>query len=177
MNDTDNDIIITITDYEEPYRPRRPGNKPERPRLPISGKLIALWNLLFELIVGIPFFGLMAVVGDDSGGGAAVIGGLLFACVHTAASAVAFNRFYCKHGGVPAWKFVLLNVLPLLIIGAVLILIPILSETVAVFDFFSLDFVLLSGVFGICFSGYSVLYGALLSAVLGIGNLIEGSSS
>lgn len=174
MNDTNNDITVIITDNEEPFRPRSSGDKPERPRLPRSSKFIALWNLLFELIIGIPFLGLMAVVGDDHGGGAVIFCGLLFAFAHMIISVTLFYRHYCENG-VPAWKFVLLNVLPLLIIGAVLILIPILSETTALFDDLdlSLGFLLYSGFLGICFGGYSIVYGALLSAVLGIGHLTK----
>ncbi len=163
MNDTNNDITVIITDYEEPYRPRRSGNNSERPRLPVSAKLFALWSLLFGLIVGVPYIFLMAWFGDDFGAGAVIVCGLLFACIHTAASAVSFRRYKRKYG-VSVWQFVLLSVLPLLALGAVSYL-----TAWAVGGWDGLFF----AIFAVCYGGYSVVYGALLSAALGIGHLIE----
>lgn len=168
-----NDITIDINDNEESIRSVRSGRsgyKPECPRLPVPAKLFWLWNLLFELTVGILYIGLMSVAGDDYGGFAVVIGGLLFVCAHTAVSAALFKRYYQKNR-VPAWKFVLWNSLPLFIIGAVMILIPILSNFIE--NDLDLGFVLVSGVFGLCFACYSAVYGVFLTAVLGIGHLIE----
>lgn len=175
MNDTENNnITIVINDYEEPFRTGRSGNKTERPRLPIAAKLIALWNLLFELIIGVPFIFLMAWLGDDCGAGAVVVATLLFVCAHTAASAVSFRRYKLKYK-IPAWKFVLLNALPLLFIGALAFVIPWL---VPIFGFnFGLGDAIFFVILSVCFSGYSVVYGVLLTAVLGIGHLIERKKS
>lgn len=127
----------------------------ERPRLAAAEKLIVLWNLLFELVVGVPFIILMA----DFGASTRVFGGLLFVCAHTAASAVSFKRYKRKYG-VSAPKFVSLNALPLFLIGAVMYVAGLVSK--------DLGITLLFGVFCVCFLGYSVVYASLLSAVIGI---------
>lgn len=164
MNETENNnITIVINDYKDPYRMGRSGNKPERPRLPIAAKLTALWSSLFGLFVGIPIFFFMAWLGDDFGAGTVVVSALLFVCVHAAASAVLFKRYKRKYK-VPAWKFVLLNALPLLALGAVSFL---TAWAVGGWDS------LLFEIFAMCYGGYFVVYGVLLSAVLGIGHLIE----
>lgn len=172
MNDGEslpiNDITIDINDNEEPIRSGRSGNNSGRSGLPAVAKHFALWNLLFELVVGVLFLCFMAALHDD--GSAIFICGLIFACVHTAISVDLFKRYYQKNG-VPAWKFALLNFLPLFIIGVVMILVPVISELTG----FSIgiEFDLMSGVYGVCFAGYSIVYGVFLTAALGIGRLIE----
>lgn len=164
MNDTENnDFTVIITDYEEPYRSGSSGDDPEPPRLATGAKLIALWNLLFELIVGVPFIFLMSWVGDDFGADAVVICGLLFACAHTAASAVSFKRYNRKYG-VSAVKFVLLNALPLFLIGAV----RYAAALMGIYITTDLGTGILLAVLYTGFFGYSVVYAALLSAALGI---------
>lgn len=121
MDNIEDNITVTINENEEPIRSGhsgRLGYKPERPRLPVAAKLAALWSLLFGLFAGIPFILFNALLGDDWGAGAVVIAALLFVCAHTAASAVSFGRYERKYG-VSEWKFVLLNALPLLALGAV----------------------------------------------------------
>lgn len=167
------DIIIDITDVDKkPNRQtqhsERDNERPERPCLPIAVKLIALWNLLFELVVGVPYIFLMLWVRDDFGMEAVVICGFLFAVVHTAASACSFGRYNRKYG-VSEWKFVLLNVLPLLFIlcsvwGVLLFLVSVLKVGLT----FSIGFVILMLVFTVCFAGYSVVYGVFLFMSLGI---------
>lgn len=155
------DFTVEITDEEPVQHSGSFGNMPKR--LPRGTKLLALWNLLFELIVGVPFIFLMSWVGDDFGTGAVVICGVLFACAHTAASAISF-KWYKRKYGVSAPKFVLLNALPLFLIGAV-VYFTVWSGLVVISDFV---IAILLAVFCACFWGYSVVYAALLSAVLGI---------
>ncbi len=102
------DFTVDIADQEEPCRSGSSGDNPVPPRLATGAKLIALWNLLFGLVVGVPFVLLMSWVGDDFGTGAVVICGLLFACAHTAASSVSFKRYKRKYE-VSAPKFVLIS--------------------------------------------------------------------
>ncbi|MDE6727970.1 MAG: hypothetical protein K2J80_08535 [Oscillospiraceae bacterium] len=164
MNDTENnDFTVIITDHEEPCRSGSSVDNPEPSRSTAAAKLIALWNLLFELIVGVPFIFLMSWVGDDFGAGAVVIGGLLFACAHTAASTVSFKRYERKYE-VSAPKFVTLNALPLFLIGAVIYFAG--WSGLIVTNNFGIGIML--AVFCVCFLGYSVVYAALLSAMLGI---------
>lgn len=157
-----NDFIVDIDEYKKPDDWQNPRHTVNSPRLPLGAKLLALWNLLFELIVGVPYIFLMSWVGDDFGAAAAIIGGLLFACAHTAASAAAFKRYKRKYE-VSAPKFVSMNALPLFLIGALIFL----TEKM---EAFTADFgtAILLAVFCVCFMGYSVVYAALLSAVLGI---------
>lgn len=164
MNEPENnDFTVIINDDEEPYRSGSSGDDPEPPRLATGAKLIALWNLLFELIVGVPFIFLMSWVGDDFGAGAVVICGLLFACAHAAASAVSFKRYNLKYG-VSAVKFVLLNALPLFLIGAV----RYAAALMGIYITTDLGTGILLAVLYTGFFGYSVVYAALLSAALGI---------
>lgn len=166
MNDAENnDFTVIITDYEEPHRSGSSGDNPEPPRLSAAAKLIALWNLLFELIVGVPYIFLMSWAGDDFGAGAVVICGLLFACAHTAASAVSFKRYNRKYG-VSAVKFVLLNALPLFLICAV----RYAAALMGIYITTTIDrgTGILLAVLYTGFFGYSVVYAALLSAALGI---------
>lgn len=151
------DFTVVITDDEERCRSGSEGAA-LAPRLATRAKLIALWNLLFGLVVGVPFVLLMSWVGDDFGAGAVVICGLLFACAHTAASAASFKRYKRKYG-VSAWQFVLLCVLPLLALGAVSYL---TAWAVGGWD------ALFFAIFALSYGGYAVVYGVLLSAVLGI---------
>lgn len=167
------DIVIEITDVDkkskqQPRCSEHDNEFLERPRLPIAAKLIALWNLLFELVVGVPYIFLMLWVGDDFSMEAVVICGFLFAIVHTAASACSFGRYNRKYG-VSEWKFVLLNVLPLLFIlcsvwGVLWFLVSVLKVGLT----FSIGFVILMLVFTVCFAGYSVVYGVFLSMSLGV---------
>lgn len=155
------DFTVEITDEEPVQHSGSFGNMPKR--LPRGTKLLALWNLLFELIVGVPFIFLMSWVGDDFGTGAVVICGVLFACAHTAASAVSFNRYKRKYE-VSAPNFVTLNALPLFLIGAVIYFAG--WSGLIVTNNFGIGIFL--AVFCACFLGYSAVYAALLSAVLGI---------
>lgn len=158
------DFTVEITDEEPVHHSGSFGDMPKR--LPRGAKLLALWSALFALVVGVPFVLLMSWVGDDFGTGAVVICGLLFACAHTAASAVSFKRYKRKYG-VFAWQFVLLCVLPLLALGAVAYL---TARAVGGWD------ALFFAIFALCYGGYSVVYGALLSAVLGINHAVEKKS-
>lgn len=151
------DFTVDITDEEPAQHSGSFGDMPKH-NLPRGAKLLALWSGLFGLVVGVPFILLMSWVGDDFGAGAVVICGLLFAYAHTAASAVSFKRYRRKYD-VFAWQFVLLCVLPLLALGAVSYL-----TAWAVGGWDALFFAL----FALCYGGYSVVYGALLSAALGI---------
>lgn len=156
MNDNESYIFtVDITD-EEPAQ--RSGSFGEMPKLPLGAKLLALWSGLFGLVAGVPFVLLMSLVGDDFGAGAVVICGLLFACAHTAASAVSFKRYKRKYD-VFAWQFVFLCALPMLALGAVAFI-----TATAFSDWDALFF----AIFALCYGGYSVVYGALLSVVLGI---------
>ena len=169
MNDNGNtDFVVDTDGYKEPENRQIPQRTVKRSRLPVGAKLLALWNLLFELIVGVPYIFLMSWVGDDFGAAAAIIGGLLLASVHTAASAVSFKRYKRKYG-VSAWKFVLLNALPLFLIGTLIFL---AAQTEA----FTVDFgtAILLAVFCVCFLGYSAVYAALLSIALGIKRAVDG---
>lgn len=173
MNDTENnDLTVIITDNEETYSSGSSGDNPEPPRLAAAAKLIALWNLLFELVVGVPFIFLMSWVGDDFGAGAVVICGLLFACAHTAASAVSFKRYNRKYG-VSAVKFVLLNALPLFLIGAV----RYAAALMGIYITTDLGTGILLAVLYTGFFGYSVVYAALLSVVLGIKHAVGKRSA
>lgn len=158
MNEPDNfDFTVVITDDEERCRSGSEGSAPA-PRLATRAKLLALWSGLFGLVAGVLFVLLMSLVGDDFGAGAVVICGLLFACAHTAASAVSFKRYKRKYD-VFAWQFVFLCALPMLALGAVAFI------TATAFSGWD---ALFFAIFALCYGGYSVVYGALLSAVLGI---------
>lgn len=149
------DFTVDITDQEPAQRSGSFGDMPKQ-HLPRGAKLLALWSGLFGLVVGVPFVLLMSWVEDDFGTGAVVICGLLFACAHTAASAVSFKRYKRKYG-VSAWQFVLLCVLPLLALGAVSYL---TAWAVGGWD------ALFFAIFALSYGGYAVVYGVLLSAVL-----------
>lgn len=165
MNETEkSDITVEIVDYDEDIRrPRRSGNKPERPGLPAAVKLTALGSLLFGIVVGVPFIFLMSWLGDDWGAGAVVIAASVFACAHAAASAVLF-RYLGRRYGVSVWKFVPLGALPLSASGIALFL---AAFIIGGWNGFFL------AIFGVCFAGYSVAYAALLSAALGISRYLE----
>lgn len=168
MNDTEkpqdnNDITVIISDYEEPYFWRHSGDKPERPRLPISAKRIALRNLLFELAVLVPFILLMAWGGDD--GSAVIICELFFACIHTAISAGSFKQCYRKNG-VSAWKFLVLNTLPLPLVSAFTYAVGALMANV--FDVFDLGLIMAFWFLSVGFLLYSIMYCVFLLAALGI---------
>lgn len=172
MNNIENNITITINDDEQPIRSERSGRSEKNSGcsgLLFSAKLFWSWNLLFELVIGVPFIGLMSMFGDD--GSAVIICGLIFACVHTAASAAMFKKHYRKNG-VPAWKFVLLNALPLLLISVFIYVIALLMIHVFVLD---LEFILWLWYFSVSSFLYSAVYGVFLTAVLGIEHMIERS--
>lgn len=175
MDNIENNITITINENDEPIRSGhsgRSGNNSGRSGLLFSTKLFWLWNLLFELITGIAFIYFMSLFHDD--GSAVIICGLIFVCVHTAASAALFKQHYCKNC-IPAWKFVLLNALPLFLIGVFIYAVDgLMSE---VFCVFGLDLTMALWFFSVSSFLYSVVYGVLLTAALGIGHLIERKRS
>lgn len=138
-------------------------------RLPVRAKLIALWNLLLEIIAGVPYIFLMSWVGDDWGAGAAIIGGLLFAAAHTAGSVFSYRHYERKYG-IVEWRFVLLNVLPLLILAAGIYVVLYMKGRYGTLSFGA---ALVFGAFSVCFGGYSAVYGAMLSAALGIRHKLE----
>lgn len=160
------DFTVVITDDEERCRSGSEGSAPA-PRLATRVKLIALWNLLFGLVVGVPFVLLMSWVGDDCGSGAVVICALLFACAHTTASAVSFKRYRLKYNAF-VWQFVLLCVMPLLVLGAVSYI-----TAWAVGGWDSIFF----AIFALSCGGYSVVYGVLLFAVLGIMHAVKNKAA
>ncbi len=159
MNETEkSDSIAEIAGDENDIRcPRSSGDRPGRPGLPTAVKLIALWSLLFGIVIGVPFIFLMSWLGDDWGAGAVVIAVLIFACAHSAASALLFRRLGRKYG-VSRWKFVPLSVLPLLAAGIIMYL-----TAYFIGDWSGLIWAFL----GIPFAGYSVVYAVLLSVLLG----------
>lgn len=155
MNETEkSDSIAEIADNELNPSPRSSGDKPG---LPIAAKLTPLWSLLFGVVIGVPFIFLMSWLGDDWGAAAVVIAALIFACAHSAASALLFRQLGRKYG-VSKWKFVLQSVLPLLAAGIIMYL-----TAYFIGDWSGLTW----AVFGICFAGYSVVYAVLLSMLLG----------
>lgn len=157
MNETEkSDSTAEIAgDESDICCPRSSGDKPE---LPIAAKLTPLWSLLFGIVIGVPFIFLMSWLGDDRGAAAVVIAVLIFACAHSAASALLFGRLGRKYG-VSKWKFVPLSVLPLLAAGIIMYL-----TAYFIGDWSGLTW----AVFGICFAGYSVVYAVLLSMLLGV---------
>lgn len=158
MNEPESfDFTVVITDNEERSRSGIAGAA-SAPRLAAGAKLLALWSLLFGLVVGVPFVHFMFLVGDDFGAGAVVICGLLFACAHTAASAVSFKRYKRKYD-VFAPQFVFLCALPMLGLGVVSFL-----TAMSIGGWGGVHF----GIIALCYGGYSVVYGTLLSVVLGI---------
>lgn len=157
MNETEkSDSIVGIADNENGVRSSQ--STGDKPKLPIAAKLTPLWSLLFGGVIGVPFIFLMSWLGDDWGAGAVVIAALIFVCAHSAGSALLFRRLGRKYG-VPKWKFVPLSVIPLLAVGVIM-------YTAASFikGWSSLSW----AVFGVCFAGYSVVYAALLSMLLGV---------
>lgn len=176
MDNIENNITVTINENEEPIRSGhsgRSGNNSGRSGLLFSTKLFWIWNLLFELITGSAFIYFMSLFHDD--GSAIFVCGALFACFHAAVSVSLFKRHY-RENGIRAWKFALLCFLPLLLIGAAMFLIYALSETFGYGGFGSYQTFIMA-VFGFCFACYSVVYGVILAAVLGIGHLIERKKS
>lgn len=162
INEVDTSAEVTeLVQYSECADERR---ESPRPRLPLGAKLIALRNLLFEIIVGVPYVFLMAWVGDDFGAGAVIICSLIFAAAHTAASVVLYGRYKRKYG-VAEWKYALLNALPALILGAMICVVIYLMGQYKTLDFGT---AILIGIPAECFAGYSAVYGALLSVALGI---------
>ena len=173
MNNIDNDITITINDDEEPIRSGYSGrseNNSGRSGSAATAKLFWLWNLLFELITGTAFIFFMLMFHDD--GSAVFVCGTVFACFHAAFSVSLFKARY-RENGVPAWKFALQCFLPLLLIGGAMLLFYAISESSGFGSFFAFG----AAVFGFLFMCYSVVYGVILTAVLGIGHLIGRSSS
>lgn len=85
MDEKHIDMVVEITDVDEIAEYRK------TPRTVFPVKVIALLNVLFEIAVGVPYIFLMSWVGDDFGAVGAVIGGLVFAAAHTAASVVCMS--------------------------------------------------------------------------------------
>lgn len=164
MDENRVDMIVEITDIDKNGENRK--NLLPRPMFPAA--IIALWNMLFEIIAGAPYIGFMSWVGDDFGAGGAIIGGLVFAAAHTAASTALYKKY--EQHGVPEWKFVLLNALPMFIICAMMFFVlRYLSE------YGSLGFgaAIFFGILIVCFVGYSVVYGVILSITLGIRHSVK----
>lgn len=169
----DKTMIVEITDtdasadktelagYYERAEQRRADKRSRRlsPAMPM-----ALRNLLLELVVGIPFF-LCCVHGDN--GVAIYIGGLIFAACHTAFSVFAYGH-YERLCGIAEWKYVLLNMLPLIILAA-------LGFAVMIIGLLEGESFLYIGFFSIFSALDSVLYCALLSMVLSIRRVIKRS--
>lgn len=128
---------------------------------------LAVFGSILTLCVGFVEFVIIMLVGDNRGAMAAVIWALIPLAVHTAASAFAYKRFGQKCG-LSAARFVMLNALPALIIGVPVFLV---SFAMCNFDIIHTDYDV-EGMWGayisLCGIGYSVVYSAVLSAVLGI---------
>lgn len=125
--------------------------------------LLGFFASILTLCVGAVEVGVIALVGDDYGAAAAVLAAVIPAVCHVAVSALVYNRFRKKHG-LSAPKFVMLNALPSLIIGALGYLV---FETIRRFNGYGWDG-LMEVFLSLCIVGYSLVYTALLSAVLGI---------
>ena len=177
MNDDRADMIVEITATDESaektelalYNERADERAEQRRADKRSRRLspampMALRNLLLELVVGIPFF--LCCVHSDNGM-AIYIGGLIFAACHTAFSVFAYGH-YKRICGIAEWKYVLLNMLPLIILAA-------LAFVVMIIGLREVGAVLTVGFISIFSALYSVLYGALLSIVLGIRRRIKRS--
>lgn len=127
--------------------------------------LLGVFGNILTLCIGVFEIGLVALIGDDYGTVAAIIAALIPAAVHTAASSFAYKRFRKKHG-MSALKFVVLNVLPALIICA---LVFFAFQTMYKFNIagYGENYNgLLEALMSIFVMGYSVGYATLLSAVL-----------
>lgn len=126
--------------------------------LGVFGSILTLCFVIAEIVI-------IAIVRDDYGTGAAAIVALLPALGHAVASAFAYGHFRKKHG-LSAPKFVMLNALPLFLIGAV----RYAAALMGIYITTTIDrgTGILLGVLYTGFLGYSAAYAALLSAVLGI---------
>lgn len=128
---------------------------------------LAVFGSILTLCVGFAAFVIILLVGDQHGAMAAVTAALIPLAVHTAASAFVYKRFRQKCG-LSAPRFVILNALPALIIGVPVFLV---SFAMCNFDIIHTDYDF-KGMWGayisLCGIGYSVVYSAVLSAVLGI---------
>lgn len=167
------DMTVEITDIDESaektelarYNAEADERAEQRPR-PSSAMPMAFRNLLLELVIGIPFF-LCCERGDN--GAALIIGGLVLAAGHTAFSTLVYGH-YKRLCGVAEWKYVLLNVLPLIAFAVLAFAAGVISVNFDIdfFPYFSAYF------FSIFSAMYAMLYCALLSLVLGIRHGISG---
>lgn len=125
--------------------------------------LLGVFGSILTLCFVIAEIAIIAIVGDDYGAGAAAIAALLPALGHAVTSAFAYGHFRKKHG-LSAPKFVMLNALPLFLIGAV----RYAAALMGIYITADRGTGILLGVLYTGFLGYSAAYAALLSAALGI---------
>lgn len=124
--------------------------------LGVFGNIITI-NIAFADTV------IIALVGDRHGALAAVLTAILPAAGHAVTSALAYKHFREKRGlSVP--KFVMLNALPSLIIGAP----GYFASRAAVNAGFAENLAPFFVAGNLCIMGYSIVYAALLFAILGI---------
>lgn len=173
MDENRTDMTVEIADIDESAelteyaRYRKHTNK--RP-LPLGAKLIALWNFLFVLAAWLPVVSFLALIGDDLGTLAAVIGLAVVAFGHAAISAAVFVHYKRKYG-VCAKKFVLLNAMPLFLLGLLIFFAALVLYFDNDFNFDLGSYLLFLLAFA--FLGYSAVYGALMFAVLKIRHKLE----
>lgn len=125
--------------------------------------LLGFFGSILTLCVMAIEVGIIALVGDDYGAAAAVLAAVIPVVCHVAVSALVYNRFRKNHG-LSALKFVMLNALFPFIIGALGYLV---FDTIRRFNGYGWDG-LMEEFLSLCAVGYSLVYAAFLSAVLGI---------
>ena len=125
--------------------------------------LLGFFGSILTLCVMAVEVGIIGLIGDDYGAAAAVLAAVIPVVCHVAVSALVYTRFRKKHG-LSAPKFVMLNALPTFIIGTLGYLV---FETIRRFNGYGWEGIL-EVLASLCAIGYSLVYAALLSAVLGI---------
>lgn len=130
--------------------------------------LLGFLSVVFAIVVGVPMIFLMAWLGDDWGAGAVAVAVSVFALLHAVGSTFAAKRYKRKYG-LSAPKFVLLNVLPTLILAA-LVYVVILNLNIG-WD------ALLWAIIAVSLGGYMIGYAVILSAVMGITHAVAGKRS
>lgn len=129
--------------------------------------LLGILGSIFTLCIGVSEITIIALIGDDYGVAAAALAALIPVSIHTVASFFAYRRFRRKYG-MSAWKFVVLNVLPALVIGALVFFAYQTMHKLNIAGYGENYKGLLEALMSIAVMGYSVVYAALLSAVLWI---------
>ncbi|MCM1165134.1 MAG: hypothetical protein NC299_05775 [Lachnospiraceae bacterium] len=125
--------------------------------------LLAVFGNVITVNIGFAEAVIIALVGEQHGAPAAVLTALLPAAGHAAASALAYKHFREKRGlSVP--KFVMLNALPSVIMGAA----GYFASRAALSGGFAEELAPFFAVGSLCVIGYSIVYAALLLAILGL---------